>query len=380
MRPLVTPARELDWEPLRKATHYELRRLGRYLIAELLGEHLVLSTSARSGGQVRYVRYLGNHQSCEGAMHVERAAYIKGLGECAYHDAVCGELGLPSAEVALMGTAANMNYAALVTEADRGLEVTAVVTAGVQGNAACAGDPAGWREGEDGWQKVDGTINLMLLINHPLTEGALARSVVTMTEAKTAALHRLAVRSLYSGDLATGTGTDQFAIAAPESGAHRLTSASPHVKLGELIGRAVREATLEALRWQNGLEASYTRSIFTALERFGLREDTFFEGIAPMLSEQELELLRRNSRSVFYEPLVAAGAYALAAVLDRVRYGAIPRAASQEALRQQCAAIAVSLSGKPHLWEGFRTQLRDDDPTQLLLRAIALGWSTKWKV
>jgi hypothetical protein len=33
------------------------------------------------------------------------------------------------------GTAANMNYAAIATREDRGLEVTAVVTAGVQGNA-----------------------------------------------------------------------------------------------------------------------------------------------------------------------------------------------------------------------------------------------------
>ena len=154
----------------------------------------------------------------------------------------------------------------------------------------------------------------MLLINHPLTEPAMARSVVTMTEAKSAALHRLAVRSLYSGDLATGTGTDQFAIAAPLTGAYRLTSASPHVKLGELIGCAVRDATVEALRWQNGLEASYTRSIFTALGRFGLREETFFEDIAAMLPEQDLELMRKNSKSVFYEPLLRL---ACAAVLDR---------------------------------------------------------------
>ena len=88
---------------------------------------------------------------------------------------------------------------------------------------------------------------------------------MTMTEGKSAALQRLAVRSLYSGDLATGTGTDQFAIASPLAGPHRLTSASTHVKLGELIGSAVRDATLEALRWQNGLESSYTRTVFSAL-------------------------------------------------------------------------------------------------------------------
>jgi hypothetical protein len=207
----------------------------------------------------------------------------------------------------------------------------------------------------------------------------MARSVVTMTESKTTALQRLAVRSLYSGDLATGTGTDQFAIAAPEHGAYRLTSASPHVKLGELIGRSVRDATLEALRWQNGLEPSYTRSIFTALGRFGLDEGTFFDDIAPLLSEQDLELLRKNSKSVFYEPLVAAAAYAFAAVLDRIRYETLPSGVSQEALRQQAAGMAASLSAKPLLWPDFRQQLTEDDPIRLLLKGIALGWSAKWR-
>jgi len=156
----------------------------------------------------------------------------------------------------------------------------------------------------------------MLLVNHPLTEGALARALMTMTEAKTAALRRLAVRSLYSPDDATGTGTDQCCLAAPLGEATPLTSAGPHVKLGELIGLAVRDATLEALRWQNGLEASYTRGIFHALGRRGLRESSFFEDIAPKITQRELELLRRNSKSVFYEPLVSAAAYAIAAVLD----------------------------------------------------------------
>ena len=46
-----------------------------------------------------------------------------------------------------------------------------------------------------------------------------------------------------------------------------------------------RDATLEALRWQNGLEVSYTRGVFHALGRFGVREATLFDDIAPFLSE-----------------------------------------------------------------------------------------------
>lgn len=313
-------------------------------------------------------------------MHTARHSVIVEQGREAYHDMVCDEMSLPAGEVALLGTAANMNYCALMTRQDGDLEVTAAVTAGVQGNAACAGDAAAWREGQAGWEKVDGTINTILLINQPLTEAALAGAVVTMTEGKSSALQRLAVRSLYSGDLATGTGTDQYAIAAPIEGSVRLTSASSHVKLGELIGGTVRDATLEALRWQNGLEPSYTRSIFTALGRYGLREETIFEEIAPLLDGTDLELMRRNSKAVFYEPLVSSAAYAFVAVLDRVRFQTIPQSVMQEALRQQATLIAVSLSAKPHLWNEFRAQLTGDDALQLVYRALALGWTAKWRL
>jgi adenosylcobinamide amidohydrolase len=366
----------VSWQLLKESDACSLRRAGRFLTAELAGEHMVLSTSVRNGGQQAALRYLVNHQSCEASQHSERHALITGMGQEAYHDVACGEAGLPPQQVALMGTAANMNYAAVVACEDRGLEVTAVVTAGVQGNAACAGDPARWREGDSGWEKVDGTINTMLLINRPVTSATMARAVVTMTEGKSAALQRLAVRSLYSGDQATGTGTDQYAIAAAV-GERPLTSASPHVKLGELIGVAVRDATLEALRWQNGLEPSYTRAIFTALGRFGLKEETFFADIAPFLSERELELLRRNSKAVFYEPLVAAAAYAIAAILERVRYGTLP--ASGEALRLQAATMAASLAAQPQRWNEFLAELHDDDPMRLVLRAIATGWAAKWR-
>jgi adenosylcobinamide amidohydrolase len=371
-------------EELFVTPEYRLVRTGRFLITELLTPHRVLSTSERNGGQTENVRYLVNHQSCEGADHRERHAHITGMGLEIYQDAACGEIGLDPAEVSMMGTAANMNYAAVVQRRDDAMLVTAVVTAGVQGNATCAGDPASWRETEKGWEKVvpvGGTINSELLVNHSLTEGALARAVVTMTEAKTAALHELAVASLYSKDLATGTGTDQFCIAAPLHAGKPLTSTSPHSKLGELIGTAVKGATLEALRWQNGLEASTTRSLFHALGRYGVNEASFMATLAPLLTERELELLKKNSNSVIYEPKVAALAFAIAAVLDRIRFSTLPASSARDILRQQAATLATNLSAKPHCWMDFYAQLAETDPDQpmrAIFSAIALGWSAKW--
>ena len=77
-------------EELFVTPEYRLMRTGRFLITELLTAHRVLSTSVRNGGQTKSVRYLVNHQSCEGTDHHERHALITGRGGENYHDAACG--------------------------------------------------------------------------------------------------------------------------------------------------------------------------------------------------------------------------------------------------------------------------------------------------
>jgi hypothetical protein len=202
-----------------------------------------------------------------------------------------------------------------------------------------------------------------------------------MTEAKTAAMQQLVVRSRYSLDLATGTTTDQFCVAAPLEGAAPRQYTGTGTKLGEYIGVAVRDATLEALRWHNGLETSYTRGLFHVLGRYGVKEDQFLPEMASYLNESDLELLKKNLNTVMYEPLVSAAACALSSVLDRYRYGAFPASATGEALRQQAASLAASLAGRLDRWPEFHANLPDVDvnqPKQLILAAIALGWSKKW--
>lgn len=374
----------MHWEILLVRPAAAIRRSGRFIVADLQIPHRVLSTSFKNGGQVDHVRHLVNHQSCEGKGHDTRSRVIQEQGQEAYHDAVCAEIGVSPSESAVMGTAANMNYAAMACEHDEDVEIAAVVTAGVQTNATCAGDPASWRETRDGIVKIPavaGTINTIVLVNQPVTPAVLARLVVTMTEGKSAALQRLAVPSCYSSDLATGTGTDQFCLAAPLQGIP-LTSASPHVKFGEMAGLAVRHATIEALRWQNGLEPSYTRCLFHALGRYGLKEETVFDDLAGLLEPGDLELLCQNSKAAFYEPLAGAAAHALAAVLDRVRHQTLPASVLPDAIVHQAATLAVSLAAQPHRWAEFRTRLHQNgefEPKPLVLAAIALGWSEKWR-
>ena len=381
MTPALLPA---SAELLCRARCFAVHRAGRYLIAELLAPHRVLSNSAHVGGQREDLRFLVNHQSCEATGDRERHELIAAGGQVAYHRRVCGELGVEPDDTAVLGTAAAMTYAAHHTARFDDLRVDAFTTAGVAGNAARAGDPASWSESDDGWRRVappPGTINTILLLDCPVTPAAQARAVVTMTEAKSAALADLAVPSRYSPTIATGTGTDQFCVAAPLEPSRRpRESTSPHVKLGEIIGRAVKESVEEALRWQNGLEASYTRGLFHALGRFGLTEARAMERLKELMPTSRYELLDKNRKAVFFEPGVGAAAYALAAVLDRVACGTIPQGLSQEALRCQAACVACALAGRPEAWPAFRSELMEasDGPIDLVLRAIAAGWRAKW--
>ena len=48
--------REMQWETLLDGGSFGLRRAGRFLVADLKGPHLVMSTSVRHGGQADHLR------------------------------------------------------------------------------------------------------------------------------------------------------------------------------------------------------------------------------------------------------------------------------------------------------------------------------------
>jgi len=85
--------------------------------------------------------------------------------------------------------------------------VYALVTAGVKSNAVRM-------SADEGRFYEPGTINIILLPNMKLTLRAMARAIISATEAKTAALMDLDIRSSYSSSMhrATGTGTDNIIV------------------------------------------------------------------------------------------------------------------------------------------------------------------------
>lgn len=364
---------------------FETFRLGRFVVVELRETHRVLTTSSCSGGLSTSIEYLVNHQSSEASGHTERFLEITRLGLDGYHRAVCEELGLAADKSAVMGTAANMIYAAHEVLTFDDLRVDVIVTAGVEGNATCAGDPAKWVEGPSGWSKlpdIAGTINTIVILNRPLKPEAQVRALMTITEGKSAALSELGVSSRYSQDIATGTGTDQICIAAPVvAGAFEFASTSTHSKLGELLGASTRQATKQALRWQNGLEASLTRSLVHALRRFGFSEEKLLAAMGTRLTESSMALFQKNKVAVLHDVHLAAAAYAFAGVLDRVRYGTLPASAARDVLRQQAAVMATSLATRFEGWHDFwqKIDLDMNRPLDAIYDAIALGWTAKWR-
>ena len=372
--------------PWFSAPTFDVFRHGRFIVVDLLVPHRVITTSSCVGGVSEKIRHLVNHQSCEAAGHDDRFVKITEAGAEGYHCTVCEELSLSPGATAVMGTAANMIYASCETASHGNLRVDAIVTAGVEGNATTSGDPSRWAETPSGWNKlphVAGTINTIVLVNQPLKPEAQIRAVLTITEGKSAALMELGISSRYSQDLATGTGTDQICLGAPMvDGAYEYSAANPHSKMGELLGAVVRAATKDALRWQNGLEPSFTRSLTHALRRFGFSETSFLDAMKMRLPEASMELLVKNRNAILYEPQAAAAAYAFAAVLDRVRFGVIPASAARDVLRHQAATLAASLSAKTDAWYSFWQQLDVDmnRPLDAVYDAAALGWTSKWEL
>lgn len=405
-----------NWTQLQSSEQFNAYRYGRFFLVQLRQPHRVISTSAYNGGEKTDLKYLVNHQSMEARADMRWVNRVLSHSKQQYQQLIADELALNPNELALMGTAANMQLLAhqqAIFQPDdtnsfgaQTLIVDVYATAGVRGNAMRAGDTTSWYETPTGNKKhtpkhtlsqtetsqksdMNGTINIMVLINQSVASGAMNKLQIIATEAKSAALHELAISSRYSRHLATGTGTDQMIIASPlaPADAFVLESGSGHLKLGELVGTAVRQAVKQALVWQNGLPTAEQANIFNALGRFGLKEANFIERLSTYLPESEQSQARNNPYAFSHENRVVAAAYAYASVLDRFEYQTLTPHIQAETLRDFAAQAAVALSGRSDRYSEYWQQLQAPAPVnvtseaaaiELFIQALALGWLDKW--
>ncbi|MBF7095649.1 adenosylcobinamide amidohydrolase [Alkalibacter mobilis] len=255
----------------------KIHRYNRCLVAKFSGKRRVLSTSSHNGGYREDLSAIFNRDVNPGVGKLSE--YCKSSEE-EKKKFIIDELGLDYTSVAYMATIVSMDHAAIKTLKYDTLSVTAIATASLEVNGGRVGEEATCYEncGENVPLKP-GTINIMVFCNRDMTCECMARSIMTSTEAKVAALQELMASSLRSSGIATGSGTDNIMIIANADSNDKLTYAGKHGKLGELIGRTVMDAVTESLEKHMNLSANSQHSVLSRTKRYGIDEKSLIEKI-----------------------------------------------------------------------------------------------------
>ena len=240
-----------------------------------------------------------DHQLHENPMHLVRESSRK--------------IGVHDNYLAMI-TAAKIVNLFHVAKTDGNIVVNVIATAG-----ASHGESAG--EKIDAEQK-EGTINIIVIINGNPTDSCLVAAFVTATEAKTAAMNDLDIRSRYSGEAATGTITDSLSVATTSIGP-AIELGGPASKLGQLVASCVRQAVKEAVEKQDGTVSF--RSIADRLKARHLPLEKIASELSKIksLNKDEVLLTARLKVAMSY-PLCASFLMAAAKLDDDVKRGLIP--------------------------------------------------------
>jgi adenosylcobinamide amidohydrolase len=156
----------------------------------------------------------------------------------------CSEHGWDGILVGMM-TAASMDSFRMVREVHQGIDIIVLVTSGIS-NVRRAGDVAEYRNVLPAVSDV-GTINIICLTSAGMMPAAMIEAVMTVTEAKAAALQNLDIKSPISNQTATGTGTDCIAVSA-DPRAEKIQYCGKHVVFGEILARLVIEAVTSSIK------------------------------------------------------------------------------------------------------------------------------------
>jgi adenosylcobinamide amidohydrolase len=195
---------------------------GNALVAELDREHRCLSSAVLGGGAARIRTWL-NLQVPPDYARTDPEAHLA---------EVAGGLAEP---VVGMLTAADVRAH---TGARRG-GARAIATVGIGQPLAAAG-------ARPRVVPRVGTINLLVVVEEPLTDSGLVGALQTAVEAKAQALADASVRAANANGFATGTATDSVCVAAPPGESVRF--AGPATAVGAQIAQAVHAAVLSGAR------------------------------------------------------------------------------------------------------------------------------------
>ena len=261
----------------------------------------------------------------------------RGCGANGYADEASKVNNRSIEKTALLLTAADMDNLCIVKKVYRDMEVYALVTAGVRGNAMrMSRDIGAWYE--------PGTINIIIMTNMHLTQRAMSRAIITVTEGKTAALTDLDIRSSYTGLIngATGTGTDNITIV--EGRGTKIDFTGGHTKMGELIASAVREAVQQAIYKQNGIIAG--RNILLRMADRRIRTLDLVLEFLKTIAEPKVDAstLTNELERILLSGKYSGFIYAALNLSDDYEKGGVP---DLRAFRSWCSVIRLEIAGSP---------------------------------
>jgi adenosylcobinamide amidohydrolase len=230
------------------------------------------------------------------------------------------KFGLRESFVGMITAAAVENFS-LVSKGDGELAVSVIVTAADREGNTCNHAESAGETIEI--QECEGTINIIVIIDGNPTEICLVGTLITVTEAKMAALKELDIRSRYSGDEATGTVTDAVVVAETCRGAP-IVYGGPASPLGQLVGYCTRKAVKEAVMKAN--ECMPSRSVFSRLREKHLPIEKLASELSKVksLNADEKTLTISLTRMLANDPSLASIVMAAAKIDEDVEKGLVP--------------------------------------------------------
>jgi adenosylcobinamide amidohydrolase len=213
---------------------YRLRIIDNTMVVSFPRPRHVVSWAILNGGMRTHAAHVINHQV---DVHARSDDPKKTLRQAA------SKVGIKGVFVGMM-TGVDVRQCSIAKGVHEDLQAHAIATVGC-GNLATVGETGTYVEGQS-QNAVPGTINLILLVNYHFTHEAMLEAMAIATEAKVRAMYEFDLRSMATGQPATGTGTDCVAVASGHD--RRYVFCGKHTKWGELVGRASLESIRGALR------------------------------------------------------------------------------------------------------------------------------------
>jgi adenosylcobinamide amidohydrolase len=261
-----------------------------FIICEFSAPRTVLSTSPYNGGFL-IADAIFNHRL---TFHVPSEKDLPGGSIASYLALSAEKQGLQRQRSTGLLTTARMHCYSYSSASYEDIIVETIATAAVDKNTIRAGDPATYYEAAGQYHTVGGTINILVLTNVSLPQGAMVKALLTITEAKTAALQELCIVTSQTHTPATGTSTDGIILAANPEAAIACTNTGTQTKLGELIGKTVKQAVRNSLARENSLTPEVQASLVKRLQRLDKSLSTDKEG-------PEARLLAAMCQSIWQE-------------------------------------------------------------------------------